>query len=89
FYKEQISFTLDDNYCVQIHVHGDELTNDFMSGGQDVAVALAFIGAINKLNKAIKAGDEVDELDTPAYPLLLDAPVSNFGTKQIASFSNG
>ena len=50
FYEEKITFTLDSNYGVQIKTYDKELSDDFTSGGQDVAVALAFIGAIIKLN---------------------------------------
>ena len=40
FYEEKITFTLDSNYGVQIKTYDKELSDDFTSGGQDVAVAL-------------------------------------------------
>ena len=89
FYEEKITFSLDQNYSVHISTFGSELTNDFTSGGQDVAVALAFIGAIIKVNAEKEDDtDNVEEEDEKeSYPLVLDAPVSNFGMKQMESFS--
>ena len=91
FYKENISFVLDDNYGVHIQTSDEEFLNDFTSGGQDVAIALAFIGAIIKASGA-KEGKENDPLDDSEenkelYPLVLDAPTSNFGMKQMNSFA--
>ena len=72
------------------------MSEDFTSGGQDVAVALAFIGAIIKLNKENtinNANNEADvdsiaeDQDEEMYPLIMDAPTSNFGMKQMSSFS--
>lgn len=91
FYDEKITFSLDPNYGVQIRTSNKELSEDFTSGGQDVAVALAFIGAIIKVKSEDNSKDE--EMDDPeekkeAYPLVMDAPTSNFGMKQMKSFSN-
>ena len=91
FYKENISFVLDDNYGVHIQTSDEEFLNDFTSGGQDVAIALAFIGAIIKAS-GTKEGKENDPLDDSEenkelYPLVLDAPTSNFGMKQMNSFA--
>lgn len=91
FYDEKITFSLDSNYGVQIRTYDKELSEDFTSGGQDVAVALAFIGAIIKVKSEDNSKDE--EMDDPeekkeAYPLVMDAPTSNFGMKQMKSFSN-
>lgn len=89
FYNEKISISIDNNYGVKI-VGLDQLsTEDFTSGGQDVAVALAFIGAIIRLNKEKSAqiDEEIDE-EKESYPLVLDAPTSNFGMKQMESFSS-
>lgn len=90
FYEEIITFTLDSNYGVQIKTLDYELSNDFTSGGQDVAVALAFIGAVIKVNgeKVTEPDDVEDEVECESYPLVLDAPVSNFGMKQMESFSD-
>lgn len=92
FYDEKIHFEVDSNYGVQIKIFDSELSEDFTSGGQDVAVALAFIGAIIKLNKeklTIDAGDDsiTEEDSKEMYPLIMDAPTSNFGMKQMNSFS--
>ena len=94
FYKEKIAFTLDSSYGVHIQTYNKELSDDFTSGGQDVAVALAFIGAIIEANKdkETKPSDDdlIDDLDKKkeSYPLIMDAPTSNFGMKQMESFSN-
>lgn len=90
FYDEKISFSLDSSYGVQIKTFDTELSEDFTSGGQDVAVALAFIGAIIKLSGEKDVDpDAVDEEEQKeAYPLVMDAPTSNFGMKQMESFSN-
>lgn len=89
FYDEEIVFKLDSNYGVQIKTSDSELSDDFTSGGQDVAVALAFIGAIIKLNKEKDVDPEniIEEEDPEEYPLVMDAPTSNFGMKQMDSFS--
>lgn len=90
FYEERITFTLDSNYGVQIKTLDKELSDDFTSGGQDVAVALAFIGAIIKLNseKDINPDDIDEDTEKESYPLVMDAPTSNFGMKQMESFSD-
>ena len=92
FYDEKIHFEVDSNYGVQIKIFDSELSEDFTSGGQDVAVALAFIGAIIKLNKENvnnEADDDsiAEDQDKEMYPLIMDAPTSNFGMKQMDSFS--
>ena len=89
FYEENITFSLDANYGVQIKTYDKELSDDFTSGGQDVAVALAFIGAIIKLNGEKDTDPELidEEENVESYPLVLDAPTSNFGMKQMESFS--
>lgn len=87
FYKGEVKFRLDDNYYVSITGFDNETYADFTSGGQDVAVALAFIGAIVKLK--IEAGKEENEDDEfkEVYPLIMDAPTSKFGEAQVKSFS--
>lgn len=94
FYREDIRFEVDSVYNVQIKTSNTELLEDFTSGGQDVAVALAFIGGIIKLNKEKinseqkKEQDIIGSLEEPEmYPLVMDAPTSNFGMKQMNSFS--
>lgn len=89
FYNEKIEFSLDSNYGVKIKMLDSELSEDFTSGGQDVAVALAFIGSIVQLNKEKDLDAESEDIGETqeSYPLVLDAPVSNFGMKQIDSFS--
>ena len=91
FYQDQITFTLDSDYGVHIQTFNKELSDDFTSGGQDVAVALAFIGAIIKVNgeKDAKDDEAMDdgEEDKESYPLVMDAPTSNFGMKQMKNFS--
>lgn len=88
FYREQISFSIDSNYGVQIHTYNQELTDDFTSGGQDVAIALAFIASIIRLNsEKDESDDDMEEtMEKECYPLVLDAPTSNFGMKQMDSF---
>lgn len=90
FYEEKITFSLDSNYGVQIKTLDAELSEDFTSGGQDVAVALAFIGAIIKLSGEKDTDPDAveDEEAKEAYPLIMDAPTSAFGMKQMESFSD-
>ena len=91
FYQENITFKVDRDYGVHIQTFNQELSDDFTSGGQDVAVALAFIGAIIKISseKETKEEDSMDGTDEEKepYPLVMDAPTSNFGMKQMKSFS--
>lgn len=90
FYNEKIEFKLDENYGVQIKTLDDDLSEDFTSGGQDVAIALAFIGAIIKLIREKDNDHETENLmddDGEDYPLVMDAPTSNFGMKQMKSFA--
>lgn len=89
FYKEEIILKLDENYVVNITTNSNELTSDFTSGGQDVTLALAFIGAVVKLkSEPNKEKGEMEDMDNvEAYPLIMDAPTSNFGMKQMDSFS--
>ena len=91
FYQENITFKVDSDYGVRIQTFDQELSDDFTSGGQDVAVALAFIGAIIKISseKETKEEDSMDGTDEEKepYPLVMDAPTSNFGMKQMKSFS--
>lgn len=65
FYQENITFKVDRDYGVHIQTFDQELSDDFTSGGQDVAVALAFIGAIIKISseKETKEEDAMDETD--------------------------
>ena len=90
FYNESISFELDENYNVQIKTNINEFTDDFSSGGQVVVIALAFIGAIIKINGKKKSDDKTDllceDINSEVYPLVMDAPTSNFGMKQMDSF---
>lgn len=90
FYDEKIIFTLDSNYGIQIKTMDNDILADFTSGGQDIALALAFISAIIKLNsEKSTAPDELGEVDEKEiYPLVMDAPTSNFGMKQMRSFSD-
>ena len=91
FYSENVQFLLDPNYVVQIKTASAELSEDFVSGGQQVALALSFIGAIIKLHSQKDTEGEDDdigtELSNEVYPLILDAPTSNFGMKQMNSFA--
>ncbi len=93
YYRDiNVSLSLDDNYNVKLDTNSDALLADFVSGGQRVAVALAFIGAIIRLNSIKeKANDDWDissTLGSEIYPLVLDAPTSNFGMKQMECFSD-
>ncbi|MDY4145204.1 MAG: AAA family ATPase [Bacilli bacterium] len=89
FYEENVEFILDENYEIHIKTIDSESASDFTSGGQDVAVALAFIGAIIKLisEKDNDPDSLVENDNIEDYPLVMDAPTSNFGMKQMKSFS--
>lgn len=95
FYKSDVSLSLDESYAITIHASNSDLMENFASGGQGIAVALAFIGAIIKVN-AMKetpnsgSNDEEgvdDDVYNDVYPLVLDAPTSNFDLPQMNSFS--
>lgn len=91
YYKDiDVQLSLDEKYNIQLKSSDTGLLDDFVSGGQKVAVALAFIGAVVKLNSEIKdVNPNVLEsvLSKEIYPLVLDAPTSTFGMKQMNSFS--
>lgn len=87
FYKGVVRFKLDGNYNVSITGFDNETYEDFTSGGQDVAVALAFIGAIVKLKIDAANEQNEDEEFKEVYPLVMDAPTSRFGEAQVKSFS--
>jgi len=92
FYNEKISIDLDEDYNIQIITNDNECSEDFSSGGQEVVIALAFIGAIIKLNGKIKSSKDTKneiieaEFINEIYPLIMDAPTSNFGMRQMKSF---
>lgn len=87
YYKNDVvELTLDSSYNIQLNAD-DSLLSDFVSGGQRIAVALAFIGAIVKLSSTINDEDIEKNIRKEIYPLMLDAPVSNFGMQQIDSFA--
>lgn len=90
FYKEKVTFSLSSDYTVGIKIYDKETSDDFASGGQNVAAALAFIGAIIKLSGEKDLDPEFadDEESKEKYPLVMDAPTSNFGMKQMQSFSD-
>lgn len=92
FYNEKISFHVNSSYNVEIKIFDSELSDDFTSGGQDIAVALAFIGAIIRVNGIKTTNSQQDEIDEEEekelYPLVMDAPTTKFGMKQMSSFSD-
>lgn len=85
--KNGVKLYLDPDYCLIIKDQAGNTKETFASGGQEVVLALAFIGAVVKLNGENSKGTYQSEADNKeVYPLVMDAPVSNFGEKQYVSF---
>lgn len=88
-YDGQIHLELDENYGVTVKVDDIETGNDAWrtSSGQTLAIILAFILGILEIAKELDT--EKDSLligDT--YPLVMDAPLSDFDKTRIGTICN-
>ena len=85
---ENIRLALTENYALIAldDSSGMEIKN-YASGGQEVVLALTFIGSVVK-RKATRSDPDLDDDSDEYYPLVMDAPVSNLGEDQIKSFCN-
>jgi len=88
FYDESVNFTLDESYNIHIVDKNNNEIKTFASGGQNVAIALAFISAIVKVNaEKVSENDLLNEkLNSELYPLVMDAPTSNFDPTGLKNF---
>jgi len=83
-YEGELWLQIDDNYGVMVHAEGitEESEEWKTSTGQTLAITLAFIAGILKISK--KNSECSDCLLTgTTYPLVMDAPLSEFDTKRI------
>lgn len=88
-YDGELYLTLDKNYGVNVKVHGvDEGDEDWQtSSGQTLAIILAFIlGILDVAKSTSKEGTGLIQGDT--YPLVMDAPLSDFDTTRIGTICN-
>ena len=93
-----------DDLTLEMHLKNENITNVAkMSGAQDTIIAFAFIGAVIELSKKkiveLKKKKDSKEKqlqnnsadfddNAEPYPLVLDAPSSNFDIKRIKEFCN-
>lgn len=88
-YDGELHLVLDENYGVTVKVEDIETTDDAWqtSGGQTMAIILSFILGILDIAKSnIEQGDEMLRGDT--YPLVMDAPLSDFDKTRIGTICN-
>lgn len=85
-YNGELHLELDGNYGVTVVVDDIDTTNDVWktSSGQTLAIILAFIlGILDIAKRNIRKGDELLHGDT--YPLVMDAPLSDFDKTRIGT----
>lgn len=90
-YEGQLRLKLDDNYGVDVLVEGinmEESNEDWRtSSGQTLAIILAFIlGILDIAKENISQGENLLVGDT--YPLVMDAPLSDFDKTRIGTICN-
>lgn len=83
-YEGDFRLELDDNYGVTVHVNNIQASNDAWktSSGQTLVIILAFILGILDIAKGIARSDE-DLRIGDTYPLVMDAPLSDFDKTRI------
>lgn len=83
-YEGDFRLELDDNYGVTVHVNNIQASNDAWktSSGQTLVIILAFILGILDIAKEIARSDE-DLRIGDTYPLVMDAPLSDFDKTRI------
>lgn len=90
-YEGQLRLKLDENYGVTVLVEGidmEQYNEDWRtSSGQTLAIILAFIlGILDIAKENNKQGNVLLEGDT--YPLVMDAPLSDFDKTRIGTICN-
>lgn len=80
-YVGQLNITIDEKYNISTTI------NKEISDGQSTSVILSFIAGIIKLSKEAKLDTENDFYGEP-YPLVMDAPLSNFDKNVIKNICN-
>lgn len=88
-YDGQIHLELDENYGVTVKVDDIEIGNDAWrtSSGQTLAIILAFILGILEIAKELDTGKD-SLLIGDTYPLVMDAPLSDFDKTRIGTICN-
>ena len=85
-YDGELHLELDENYGVTVVVDDIDTSDEAWktSSGQTLAIILAFIlGILDIAKRNIKKGDELLHGDT--YPLVMDAPLSDFDKTRIGT----
>lgn len=85
-FTQDYKIILNPDYSIKLVDKNDEITGG--SGAQHVSVVLAFITSLLKISKQIHYNNlneiSCEILLTEPYPLVLDAPFSDFDTKRIS-----
>ena len=88
-YDGELHLELDENYGVTVVVDDIDTSDEAWktSSGQTLAIILAFIlGILDIAKDNVKKGDELLQGDT--YPLVMDAPLSDFDKTRIGTICN-
>ena len=82
-----MSLSIDEKYHITVTVNGYEEDNVETSTAQSISVIFAFIAGIIKMARENKnaSSEELRMLESEPYPLVMDAPLSAFDKKRIAS----
>ena len=84
-YAGGLSLKIDDRYNIQVFVDQfSEFNNDIeTSTAQSISVIFAFISGIIKMARERQTAGEDHLVETEAYPLVMDAPLSAFDKRRI------
>ena len=88
-YEGELHLSLDDNYGVAVTVDDVDTSGETWktSSGQTLAIILAFILGILDIAKS-QSKEEDDLLKGDTYPLVMDAPLSDFDKTRIGTICN-
>lgn len=86
-YEGGLSLSIDEKYHITVTVNGYGEDNVETSTAQSISVIFAFIAGIIKMARENKnaSSEELRMLESEPYPLVMDAPLSAFDKKRIAS----
>lgn len=86
-YDGGLSLSIDEKYHITVTVNGYGEDNVETSTAQSISVIFAFIAGIIKMARENKntTSEELRMLESEPYPLVMDAPLSAFDKKRIAS----
>ena len=86
-YDGGLSLSIDEKYHITVTVNGYGEDNVETSTAQSISVIFAFIAGIIKMARENKnaSSEELRMLESEPYPLVMDAPLSAFDKKRIAS----